>query len=465
MPPIIAAVIFAISIGGLFYLDREHNTRTSKALWIPAAWLFILSSRPVSLWLGMAPSASTDANLDGSPIDAAVFAVLVLAAWAVVISRMESVGPLLRQNVPILVFLLYCMVSIVWSDYPFVALKRYIKATGDLAMVLIIVTESDPAGAAKRLLIRLGFLLFPLSILFIKYYPHLGRLLTASWTTTFVGVTTQKNSLGAICLLYGVGFLWMLQCVHHDRADLSRRRRLLAYGTVLLMIVWSLNMSDSMTSATGFAMAGGVTLLVGRPLFIRKRALVHIAVLAVVGIAVFALFFDSGGGLLESLGKDPTLTGRTDIWRRVLSVPINQWVGTGFESFWLGPRLKAMRSAGYNFDINEAHNGYLEVYLNLGWVGVTLLSILLLTGYKRVIVALREDPERGSLLLGFFLITLFESLTEAAFRMVSPIWLFFLLAIVSPRKLFRPGPQRGWEADSLPEAVRSEGWQYANESV
>ena len=147
----------------------------SKALWIPAVWLFLTSSRARSLWLGMAPSFkgvdATEAYMEGSPIDRAVLMGLVIAALAVVISRMERVGPLLRKNGPILLFFAFCAVSILWSDFPFVAFKRWIKSVGDLAMVLIILTEPDPMGALKRLITRLGFILFPLSILLQQVLP------------------------------------------------------------------------------------------------------------------------------------------------------------------------------------------------------------------------------------------------------------------------------------------------------
>ena len=56
MPQAVATIIYAIGILGLFYLDRDRSPRMSKALWIPAVWLFLISSRGVSLWLGIAPS-------------------------------------------------------------------------------------------------------------------------------------------------------------------------------------------------------------------------------------------------------------------------------------------------------------------------------------------------------------------------------------------------------------------------
>jgi O-antigen ligase len=305
-------------------------------------------------------------------------------------------------------------------------------------MVLIILTESDPMGALKKLVTRLGFLLFPLSILLIKYYPSLGRRLTNSWTMEATGVAMQKNSLGIICMLFGVGFLWCFSAVYRDRRKADRRRRLLAYGTIIAMIVWLLLACNSLTSITGLTMAGGVMWLARRPS--RKPAAVHLLVLAVLGISLTALFLDPGGNLVGALGREATFSGRTLIWSLVLSQHENPWVGTGFESFWLGDRLQALTDALPNLGINEAHNGYLEVYLNLGWAGVTLLALLLVTGYRKVIAALREDPERGSLLLGLFLATLFESLTEAAFRMMYSSWVFLLLAIMAASKAVPPEP-------------------------
>ncbi len=255
---------------------------------------------------------TTAAYEEGSPFDRNVFMILLLATLAVLVLRQSKVGPLLKKNALILLFFLFCAASVIWSDFPLVALKRWIKALGDVGMVLVILTESAPLAALKRLLIRLGFLLVPLSVLFIKYYPELGRRLTMSWTLEAVGVSTQKNELGLDCMMYGVLFLWMFVSVYRDRENPSRRRRLLAYGTIITMIIWLLSQCNSTTSITGFISAALVMRFASRPS--RKPALVHLLVVAVLGVALTALFFDPGGGMVEALGKDPSLTGRTQIW-------------------------------------------------------------------------------------------------------------------------------------------------------
>src|SRR2546426_12005073 len=70
MPPGIAAVLFGLGIMGLFWLDRDRDSRTSPALWIPVAWVFIGASRTISQWLQVGPVMESPGQyLEGSPLD------------------------------------------------------------------------------------------------------------------------------------------------------------------------------------------------------------------------------------------------------------------------------------------------------------------------------------------------------------------------------------------------------------
>src|ERR1035437_2178370 len=234
----LATIIFAIGIAGLFFFDRDKNVRVSKALWIPTLWLFFCLSRSASQWLGMSPAPADTASvyLEGRPIDRAVFIGLEVAALIAVLGRRRRVGSILLQNWPIWLFFSYAALSVTWSDYPFVTLKHCIKGIGDLMMVLIVLTEQDVPGAIKNLFTRLGFVLVPLSVLFIKYYLQLGRVLNLSWEMEPVGVATQKNGLGELCDFLGLVVLWRLRSAYNDREDRNRKRRLLALGAVLAMV-------------------------------------------------------------------------------------------------------------------------------------------------------------------------------------------------------------------------------------
>ena len=78
-------------------------------------------------------------------------------------------------------------------------------------MALIVLTEPDPGEALTRLMKRCAYVIVPVSILFIKYYPEWGRGFD-SWTGAAfnTGITTDKNALGGDCLILGYFFVWHL---------------------------------------------------------------------------------------------------------------------------------------------------------------------------------------------------------------------------------------------------------------
>jgi hypothetical protein len=104
-----AALIFAVGILGLLWIDRAPKVRTSLALWIPLIWLTLACSRPIGQWLQMGtPVDTADQVLEGSPIDRAVYTLLEVAGLIVLAARRNRVGKLLRSNGPILLIFLYC---------------------------------------------------------------------------------------------------------------------------------------------------------------------------------------------------------------------------------------------------------------------------------------------------------------------------------------------------------------------
>ena len=455
MAPFIATIVYCIGIAGLFSLNRDEKARTSKALWIPVIWIMIIGSRAVSSWFQNGPTlASVAAQYqEGSPVDAAIFGLLEIAAFAVLVRRRKVVTKFLVSNWPILVFLSFCLLSTFWSDFTFVALKRWSKSIGDYAMVLLILTDEDPVAATKRVLLRVGFILIPVSILLIKYYPNLGRSYNPwTWEPMYGGVTTFKNELGMTTLVCALAVMWSFVGVWRDRKAPHRWKKLASLGVVMAMSIWIFKIADSMTSLACFVLAGTVLFLSRQRWLIRKPLLIHVMVVGTVVLAVVALFFDSSGAMVGTLGRNTTLTGRTQIWGIVLGLVQNPLIGCGFESFWLGDRLQAVWA--FEKGIQEAHNGYIEMYLNLGWVGLSLLAMIVVVGYRNVMSVFRQNPELGSIKVGYFITGLIYSLTEAGFRSLSIAWVAFLLAImvIPPGVLKKKGAKPAHEAK--PEPVK-----------
>jgi O-antigen ligase len=410
-------------------LDR-NKVRTSIALWIPVIWLMLSPSRPLSEWGEEMTEVASSLNriAEGNPLERNVYIALLVLGLMVLVTRREKVVALLRVNIPIVLFFFYCALSLIWSDYPDVAFKRYIKALGDVVMIAVVVTDPGRTVALKRLLARAAFLLVPISVLLIKYYPNWGRAYNnGSGAFSAVGVTTDKNMLGVICLVCGLGSVWQILQALPGRLRL-KNGPLMAHLVILVLVLWLFRQASSATSMACFVMCSTLMVMSAIPLIGRRRGLILIAMVAFISVSFSVLFLHVGTGMVESMGRDSTLSGRTDLWKQLAGMNPNAIVGSGFESFWLGPRLDHLWTI-FQWKPNEAHNGYLEVFLNLGAIGVFLLGLVIVIGCRNTMRILRRDPEAGRIRLAFFLMGIIYSFTEAGFRMLSPIWMAFLLAV------------------------------------
>jgi len=430
MTQLIGTIVCIAVIAWLFIMDRDAGAKPSPALWIPTFWLLINGSRAVSTWIHAEPAESLAQQYsEGSPLDAAIYGVLILAGLVVLNSRARLVRRFLHENLPLLAFLSYCALSIAWSEYPFIALKRWSKSIGDIVMVMLLITDAYPLMAIKRVFARVTFLLLSLSVLFILCYPSLGSAFSPEdGVMMYFGVTTFKNLLGMISMVFGLASLWSLLCANGDRNLPNRTKHMIAHAVAIAAAVGLIIRADSMTSLSCLFLAGAVMIVVSRRWVTHRPARALAIVSAAIALPLFALFINTMGTLVHSLGRNSTLTGRTSIWKAVLSMHTNPIFGTGFESFWLGNRLEAVWNMSVK-GIQEAHNGFIELYLNLGWVGLVLLGWLVVSGYRNALVALRREPNDGCLRLAFLTASLIFSMTEAGFRMLSPIWFAFLLAI------------------------------------
>src|SRR5262249_35267764 len=151
-------------------------------------------------------------------------------------------------------------------------------------------------------------------------------------------------------------------------------------------------------------------------------------------------------GLTQSVvagaGRDMTLTGRTAGWRAALALASNPWLGAGLGSFWLGGRLRG-KWAPFVFQPHGAHHGYLRVDLNRGWLGLFILSGVLIRCYvtqrTRLNEFVRSDPVNSDDLVlakfgtGFLMAYLLYNVTEATFKPLNVLYIVFLLVTIRYR--------------------------------
>jgi O-antigen ligase len=445
----VAILVWVVFTLGLFWLDRVPKSRSSKALWLPSLWLFIGASRNFSEWFhtgGGVSSSQSDAYLEGNPVDRAVLSAILALGIMVLFARRRKMVDLLRSNKAILLYFGYCLISVLWSDYPDVSFKRWFRAVGDLVMVLVVLSDPIWVPAFRRLFARLGFLLVPLSVLLIRYFPDMGRTYAKDGSPSWTGASTDKNALGMLCLVFGLAAIFRFMTVF-DEQKTGRARPLIAQAILIALTAYLTHEAHSATALACFILAGSLMVLTYLFRWARKPVCLNVMVVGVLAVAVSALFLGVGTGLVHGLGRESTLTGRTSIWHAALGQVRNPLLGTGFESFWLGPRLRRV-SIEINQGVNEAHNGYIEVYLNLGWVGLAALAGILFTGYRRIIPAVRQRAPMASLRLAYFVSAVAYNFSEAGFKMMHPMWIILLLAVAAPKTA---APARTRNATPSPE--------------
>jgi len=435
MPPQLALLFCILLILYLFCLDWKKSDGVSSAIWIPFFWLSISGSRTISQWLIPADRAfSANALLEGNPLDRAVFIILIIAGVLILCKRKINWKSLLAENKWVWLYFVFGAISILWSDYPAVSFKRWIKALGSVVVVLVVLTEARPYLAIGVLLRRLAFLLLPLSVLLIKYFPELGRGYHMG-QPLFTGVCFTKNALGQVCLLSGIYFSWNLLFGRKIPNCTQHRLHYSTYLIIIPMTVWLLHMANSATSLVCLIVATCV-LIVGRHPFLinRPTRILSVGMMSIVVIIVSEYVFDAKSTALQLLGRTPDLTDRADIWSTYLTMVRNTFVGHGFESFYLSMIMQGMVDRRL-----AAHNGYLEMYLNLGIVGVAFVVGWIISGLKKAYDHLLLNYPEAILRLVIVIVVALYNWTEATFSGVTNMWFLLFFAIMSiPREEQNP---------------------------
>jgi exopolysaccharide production protein ExoQ len=410
-------------IAWMLRADLKWRQVGSKLLLIPFVWLAIQGSRPVSYWFG---SGAAD---ESNTVNTVIFAILIGSMLLVVSNRGLRWGEFFKNNRALCAVYLYLAITAIWSDAPLTSLKRLLKDFGCVLLPLLLLMQPNAMEVVRAIFVRVSYVLFPLSVIFIKYFPHIGRSFSKTGEPMFGGVTIQKNSLGEVVLVFGLMLLWDLVEIYRDEKRQARKAQLYIRFGMLLMGIWLLLKCDSQTSL--LCLLIGSTVYFGSKWLTTLRHGKRILISCLVG-ALLLVVLDKTFGLssmvIRALGRDPSLTGRTEIWRIVLNQKTDPILGVGFYSFWDSKRGQAVMDEF--MQINSAHNGYLEMYVDGGLIGVFLLGVFLLVAGGRTIDRLFSGHPLGSIGLTFWVIAIIYNASESSFFKLDPLWLVLILVTV-----------------------------------
>jgi exopolysaccharide production protein ExoQ len=415
MPPQLALSLCTAFVLYLLRLDRKQSPRVSRAVWLPTIWSLLAGSRSLSSWL----MNQGEDRLSGSPMDQFFEGSLMLATVIILMRRKVNWAQVFRSNLFLLVLLGYMLMSVVWSDIPDVTFRRWLKEFGVAAMAFLLLTERSPREAVESLLRRTVYILIPFSVLVIKYYQQYG-VSYSPWTgeIQWGGVALQKNGLGRLCMISVFFIMWTWTRRRVRRENPGAKYQVPVEILLLMMTVWLLK-GPSLWAASVTAMCAliaGLVLLASLCLMqkyhVHLRPSVYAVMLASIMILGIISPFNKGktvGGLGSMVGRNSTLTGRTDIWASLVpDVEKRPLLGYGFSSFWT-PRSRSTHI------VAEAHNGYLEVWLGLGIVGLVITVVFILSCSFKAIKALDADYFWGSFCLCFVFMASIHNISESSF--------------------------------------------------
>jgi exopolysaccharide production protein ExoQ len=443
--------ILGLSLSLLFSLimivrDCKKRRSVSWAVWIPTLLLMVIGSRTPGDWIASHSRQVVELanNQQGSIIDQLFFLVILISAFLVDWVRRFRWSALFRNNSFLIVYYLYFAASILWSSDPSGSAKRLIKDFGLLFVAGVIFTEVDPAAAMRAVYVRSAYLLLPLSVVLIKYFPTYGRSYGLGGDMLFTGVATQKNGLGEIVLLFTLFMVWDYIELRPPGSRFRLKGMPWEFVVLLLTAIWLLRISQSKTSLVCFGV--GLLLLLRsrrfRTLYLNRAVLA--GALSLPALLFFSQqFSDLITPLLKTLGRDATFTGRTQIWQHITLQTVNPLIGSGYWNFWGGPGGLSVNQEMDSL-IPNAHNGYLDIYLDGGIIGVILLfAILIVWGVRTSKSASSKKADRMQLMrFAILIVAIVYNLSESVYFRMGPIWFTTLLMTVQfPKRSLRTVPK------------------------
>ena len=359
-------------------------------------------------------------GLDGSPAWRLVLGISYLSVALVLLPWYQEALFVLRRNWSLVSLLVLAVLSSLWAAMPDLVLRKTLGLFGTTLFGIALAVRVSFQDQL-RMLSWLFRVLAVLSLACVMLLSGYGIASGGQW----MGVFGYKNALGAAM---GLALLveWQLPAA-------SRFAKVLKSLAMLLYVVLLLN-SDSVTPGVAFVVA---LILVNIYKFATLRLRVPLyassLILAVISSVGLSFAFANGDRAMGLLGRSSNLTGRTEIWSLVVSfIPQKPILGYGYSAFWLGASPESLLvNRSFGGPVMYSHNGYLEMLLTLGAIGLLLTLFLLGTGIKRAIYLSREHQFGTELWpLAFLLYFIFHNLGEVTIAMQLLEWAMCVSCIV-----------------------------------
>lgn len=345
-----------------------------------ASFVLFFSTAPLIPLFRVVTEGSIIAN--GDPLIQPIWFVIYLINLFLIILRWRRFIYIVKKNKIFLLITGLAVVSALWSADSILTLRSSMTLLFTNIFAIYLTMRYSFKEQLQLLAWALGIAAL-LSLLFVIVPPYYGIEINETHAGAWRGIYHQKNALGRYMSLSAVVFL------------------LLAFSSSryvwLLWVGFGISSSLLMFSTAKSALVTFLTILVLLP--ICKALRWHyglripflIALVLISGVVVTFVFTDVGT-VLGILGKDTTLTGRTQLWYLLLNMGTQHpWLGYGYNGFWLGwDGPSALIWSSLLWQPRHAHNGFIQLWLDLGLIGVLLFSLSFIQASLKAVAWVRS---------------------------------------------------------------------------
>lgn len=410
-------------------LDRKQSPEVSMAFWIPTIWFLLLSSKPLSVWFQVGGQTIEE----GSPLDRTFLTVVLCLGLIILVKRKFNCSNAIKENSWMMLLLGYTLLSCLWSELTFISFKRWSRELTAVVMPLVVASEPHSLKALESLFRRLIYILIPFSFIFINYFPEYGRLYSHyTGDVMWVGAAMHKNTLAQLCIFAVFFLIWTFIKRRQERDMAVSKYQTYLEVFIILLALWCMggpNHSLTYSATAIVALIIGLLMLIGLFGYYKRGSVPGSTLLTalIIVIIVYGTITPFIGKLsidISSIaGREENLTGRSDVWRQLISVAMQKPIfGHGFAGFWT-------TNAREQFNISGSHNGSLDLILELGFIGLLLYTMFIVSNIRKAQRGLTQNFYWGAFWICNLVMALLSNITEALFSKFESRMMVVILCI------------------------------------
>lgn len=326
------------------------------------------------------PQAATDAMQSASPILLLLQLGVLALTFLLICTQWQRFIYVASKRKFLWAIIALVIASVLWTTVPDLTSRRSIIFLATTCFGFYLAARYPLKEQMRLLAWALGIAIV-LNFIYTLAFPAFaieGGDHQGSWR----GIYPQKNVLGRLMVLSALNFLFL--------AFDSRSYRYLMWIGFFCSIIL-LILSNSKTALVIFLL-----LIILVPLYRALRwnysfVIPFFTILLLVSGIITILLVGNADTILTALGRDVTLTGRTGIWAVVINkIGKHPWLGYGYLGFWRGLEGDSADIWYETYFLSpNAHNGFLDLALDLGLIGVGLFFLSFFKSCWRSLVWLR----------------------------------------------------------------------------